>query len=54
MSDPGLYWINSDVALTTKIFDALAIFFTFSERYESKPIPGKKKLDTVSTVSLVY
>jgi putative salt-induced outer membrane protein YdiY len=54
ISDTGLYRINGDVALTTKIFDALAISFSFSERYESKPVPGKEKLDTVTSVSLVY
>lgn len=54
LSDTGLYRLNGDVALTTKIFDALAISFSFSERYESKPVPGKEKLDTVSAVSLVY
>lgn len=45
---------QSDVALTTKIFDALAVSFSFSNRYESKPVPGKEKLDTISAVSLVY
>ncbi len=54
LSDTGLYRLNGDVALTTKIFETLAISFSFSERYESKPVPGKEKLDTVSSVSLVY
>jgi putative salt-induced outer membrane protein len=54
LSDTKLYRLNGDVALTTKIFDALAISFSFSNRYESKPVPGKEKLDTISAVSLVY
>lgn len=54
LSDTKLYRLNGDVALTTKIFDALAISFSFSERYESQPVPGKEKLDTISAVSLVY
>jgi putative salt-induced outer membrane protein YdiY len=46
--------LNGDVALTSKIWEALGISFSFSERYDNKPLPGKKNLDTIVAASLVY
>lgn len=54
LSDTSIYRLNGDVSLATKLYDSLSISFSFSERYESKPVPGKEKLDTVSSFSLVY
>lgn len=54
LSDTKVYRVNSDVALTTKIAKSLAISFAFSERFDSEPLPGKQKMDTVTSASLVY
>ncbi len=54
ISQTDLWRINADVSLTAKVIGALSISASFSERYESKPLPGKEKLDTVAAGSLVY
>ncbi len=54
LSDTGIYRINSDVGVTAHLWNSLGISFTFGERYESRPLPGNKTLDTTSAVSLVY
>ena len=46
--------LNGDITLTTKLYKALSFSFSFSERYESRPVPGKRDLDTTSAASLVY
>lgn len=48
------YRLNGDIALTAKVYGALSMSLSFSERYESKPLPGKEKLDTITAASLVY
>lgn len=54
LSDTAIYRLNSDVGVTANLWQSLGIAFTFGERYESKPLPGKKTLDTTTAVSLVY
>ena len=54
LSDTDIRRLNGDVALTTKLVGNLAISFSFSERYENRPLPGKKQLDTTTAASLVY
>lgn len=53
LSDTGIYRVNSDVGVTANLWKSLGISFTFGERYESKPLPGKKTRDTTTAVSLV-
>ncbi len=54
LSDTSIYRINSGAGVTANLWRSLSISFTFGEQYESKPLPGKKSLDTTSAVSLVY
>jgi putative salt-induced outer membrane protein YdiY len=54
LSDTDVRRLNGDVALTTKLVGNLAISFSFSERYENRPLPGKRNLDTTTAASLVY
>ena len=54
ISDTKVYRVNSDVALTTKLVKTLSIQFAFSERFDSEPLPGKQKTDTLTSASLVY
>ena len=54
LSDTEIRRLNGDASLTTKLYQALSFSFSFSARYESKPVPGKETLDTTSAASLVY
>lgn len=54
LSDTDVRRLNGDVSLTTKLAGNLAISFSLSERYENRPLPGKKNLDTTTAASLVY
>lgn len=54
LSDTGVQRLNVDLALTAKIVGALSMSLTVSDRYESKPLPGKEKNDLVTAASLVY
>lgn len=54
LNDTEIRRLNGDVTLTAKLYQALSFAFSFSARYESKPVPGKEKLDTTSAASLVY
>lgn len=46
--------LNVDALLAAKIGGGLAFGVGFSARYDRSPLPGKEKLDTASTLSLVY
>ena len=54
VTDADVYRLNSDAALTAKIGKSFAIAIAFTERYENRPLPGKSKLDTGTSASLVY
>ncbi len=45
---------NYDVLFTAKVWGDLALGVGFNARYDNAPLPGKEKLDTSSTLSLVY
>lgn len=45
---------NYDVLFTAKVWDNLALGVGFVARYDNQPLPGKEKLDTSSSLSLVY
>lgn len=47
-------WVNWDVALTTSITKNFAFATTFTLRYDNAPLPGIKKLDTITSFNLVY
>jgi putative salt-induced outer membrane protein YdiY len=48
------YRFNYDVLFTAKVWGNLAVGAGFNARYDNTPLPDKVKLDTTSTLSLVY
>jgi putative salt-induced outer membrane protein len=48
------YRFNYDVLFTAKVWGNLALGAGFNARYDNRPLPKKEKLDTTSTLSLVY
>ena len=48
------YRFNYDVLFTAKVWGDLALGVGFNARYDNSPLPDKEKLDTTSTLSLVY
>jgi putative salt-induced outer membrane protein YdiY len=48
------YRFNYDVLFTAKVWGDLAVGAGFNARYDNQPLPDKVKLDTTSTLSLVY
>ncbi len=48
------YRFNYDVLFTAKVWGDLAVGAGFDARYDNQPLPTKEKLDTTSTLSLVY
>jgi putative salt-induced outer membrane protein len=48
------YRFNYDVLFTAKVWGDLALGVGFNARYDNTPLPEKEKLDTTSTLSLVY
>ena len=47
-------WVNWDVALTTSLSKRFAFATTFTLRYDNAPLPGIKKLDTITSFNLVF
>ncbi len=52
--DGERYRFNYDVLFTAKVWGDLALGVGFNARYDNTPLPEKVKLDTTSTLSLVY
>ena len=52
--DSKRYRFNYDVLFTAKVWGDLALGVGFNARYDNSPLPDKVKLDTSSTLSLVY
>jgi hypothetical protein len=52
--DTGRYRFNVDALLAAKIGGGLAFGVGTSVRYDHQPLPGKEKLDTATTLSLIY
>jgi putative salt-induced outer membrane protein len=52
--DTKRYRFNYDVLFTAKVWGDLALGAGFNARYDNQPLPGKEKLDTTSTLSLIY
>lgn len=48
------YRLNYDALFAAKVGGGLALGFGFTARYDHAPLQGKEKLDTASTVSLIY
>lgn len=54
ISDGEVRRLNFDVGLTAKIAGAFSIGVTISDRFDTKPLPGKEKNDLTTAASLVY
>ena len=52
--DTTRYRVNCDAVVAAKVGGGLAIGIGFSARYDHAPLPGKEKLDTSTTLSLIY
>lgn len=52
--DPKRYRFNYDVLLAANIWGGLAFGAGFTARFDNQPLPEVKKLDTSTTLSLVY
>lgn len=52
--DATRYRMNFDAVFAAKVSGGLAVGLGFGARYDHSPLPGKEKLDTTSTVSLIY
>jgi putative salt-induced outer membrane protein len=46
--------LNFDALFAAKVGGGLAVGMGFSARYDHAPLPGKEKLDTSTTVNLIY
>lgn len=47
-------WVNWDAALNVQVHKALSFATTFTLRYDNAPLPGIRRLDTITAVSLNY
>lgn len=52
--DSTRYRLNFDALFAAKLWESLAIGFGFSARYDHAPLPGKEKLDTSTSISLIF
>lgn len=50
--DAGVFRINWATALTANLNNRVSLATTFTLRYENKPLPGIKQLDTITAVLL--
>jgi putative salt-induced outer membrane protein YdiY len=46
--------VNFDALFASQVGGGLSLGVGFGARYDNAPLPGKKKLDTATTVSLIY
>jgi putative salt-induced outer membrane protein YdiY len=49
-----IYRINGVTAATAKVFGNLSISLAFTGRYDHGALPGKERLDTITSANLVY
>ncbi len=52
--DVDRYRLNGDAVFAAKVGGGFAVGLGFSARYDHAPLPGKEKLDTSTTLSLIY
>ena len=53
-SDSEFFRLIGDVGLKSNVADSMALATTYTIRYESRPLPGKEKADSIASVALVY
>ncbi len=49
-----IYRVNGVTNATAKVFDKLSISLAFTGRYDRGALPGKERLDTITSANLVY
>jgi putative salt-induced outer membrane protein len=54
LKDTTFWKLNGDAAVTSKLGGRFSLATAFSLRYDHEPLPGKQKLDTITSLSLVY
>jgi putative salt-induced outer membrane protein YdiY len=54
ISDTAIRRINGDIVVSSKFTASFSLATSFLVRYDSKPLPGKQNLDTITAISLVY
>ena len=54
ISDGEIRRVNGDLVVASKFTDAFSLATSFLLRYDSKPLPGKQNLDTITSINLVY
>lgn len=46
--------VNGDLVFNSKISTTFSLATAFLFRYDNKPLPGKRELDTITSINLVY
>lgn len=46
--------VNFDATLAAKLYGGIAAGIAFTARYDRNPLPGRARLDTATTLSLIY
>jgi len=54
LSDTEIRRVNGDLIVSSKFTASFSLATSFLLRYDSKPLPGKQNLDTITSVNLVY
>ncbi len=54
LTDTTIYRINFDIGITAKLGKKFSLATTYSLKYDHDPLPGKEKIDHVTSISLVY
>jgi putative salt-induced outer membrane protein YdiY len=54
ISDGDTRRVNGDLIVSSKFTASFSLATSFLVRYDSKPLPGKQNLDTITSVNLVY
>ena len=47
-------WVNWDAAITVQVRKNLGFATTFTLRHDNAPLPGVRRLDTITAISLTY
>jgi putative salt-induced outer membrane protein len=54
LNDTDVHRFNGDAKLSSKLGGGFSLATSFSLRYDNKPVTGKEKLDTVTSINLVF
>jgi len=52
--DPAIYRVNWDNNLSVSLASRFSLGITFTLRYENRPLPTVRPLDTITSVNLIY